>query len=96
MTERQASRWAKQRAQGHLAYAIRAGLAHAGRAGCVVLLSQVAFRAHSPVPPAFLLAEIAIVSAISILLEYFRWNYRELQFFLFNQAQACSGGASRA
>ena len=96
MTERQASRWAEQRKQGRFHYAICAGLFHTGRILVAMLLVQIAIRLRPSVPPAVVAAEIGIVAALSVLLEYFRWNYRELQFFLFNKAQACSAGASRA
>lgn len=98
MTAREASRWAERRKQGRLPYALRSGLASTAGIFAANLLLQLLVRADrpGPVPWTILAAAVVPCAAVCVLLEYFRWNYRELQFFLFNKAQACSDRPSRA
>jgi hypothetical protein len=88
MTEQEAKRWAECRVHGRLHYTLRSGLRFAASFGFAMGLLHLLQNNSVPwMVPALV---TVVASTFYTLVAFFRWNYQELQFFLFNQAQACS------
>jgi uncharacterized integral membrane protein len=90
MTERAARRWAKRRVHGRFWYAFRTGLLFA------VLMIALRIWGSDSIPWAVLAGATAAGAIVSFLLAWIHWDYKELQFSLFQQSQACSESISRA
>jgi hypothetical protein len=88
VSEREAERWAELRVHGRLRYVVREGFRFAAGFGACLLLLH--FSLNNSVPWTTPLAATLGTSAGYSALTFFRWNFQELRFFLFNQSQACS------